>query len=124
MDTRGDTLAHRSMLLRMTREPVHHDREEQALGVYRDAPLQDGDAVVLIDRQVCLELEQLATEWDDVLSRNLIKVLRGAAARVLVAVARDGEVLRPSDYQLWRDLHVGLRDAGVDLLPIRALPAA
>lgn len=108
----------------MTPEPLPEGREELALSVYRDAPLEDGDAVVLIDQMVCLEMEQLATEWDDVLRRNLIYVLTSSAARVLVAVARDGAVLLPSDYQLWRDLHAGLRDADIDLLPIRALPAA
>lgn len=112
------------MLLRMRPGPGHDDREEQALRVYRDARLQDGDAVVLLDQKVCLELEQLAAEWDDVLRRNLITVLANTTARVLVAVARDGEMLQPGDYQLWRDLHAGLREADVELLPIRALPAA
>jgi S-adenosylmethionine:diacylglycerol 3-amino-3-carboxypropyl transferase len=112
------------MLLRMRPEPVHHDREEQALDIYRDIPLEDGDAVLLLDQQVCLEMEQLAALWDEQIRRNLVHVLIRTAARVLVAVARDGEVLQPGDYQLWRDLHAGLRDADVELLPIRALPAA
>jgi hypothetical protein len=103
---------------------MHDDREERALDVYRDVPLQDGDAIVLVDQKVCLELEQLAAEWDEVLRRKLLDVLTRTAARVLVAVARDGEVLQPSDYQLWRDLHAGLRGADIELLPIRVLPAA
>jgi hypothetical protein len=124
VDNRRPTHATRSMLLRMRPGPGHDDREEQALRVYREAPLQDGDAVVLLDQKVCLELEQLAAEWDDVVRRNLLDVLTHTAARVLVAVARDGEVLQPGDYQLWCDLHVGLREADVELLPIRVLPAA
>jgi S-adenosylmethionine:diacylglycerol 3-amino-3-carboxypropyl transferase len=112
------------MLLRMRPEPVQYDREELALDIYRDIPLEDGDAVLLLDQQVCLEMEQLAALWDEQIRRNLVHVLTRTAARVLVAVAREGEVLRPGDYQLWRDLHAGLREADVELLPIRALPAA
>ena len=112
------------MLLLMTTPEPHDDREEQALRVYLDAPLQDGDAVLLLDQKVCLELEQLTEGWDEVIRRNLIHMLSQAAARVLVAVARDGSVLRPSDYQVWRELHAGLREADVELLPLRALPAA
>ncbi len=50
--------------------------------------------------------------------------MRTNAATVLVLIARpDGELL-DTDYQLWRELHAELRDSAVQLLPVRALPAA
>lgn len=40
------------------------------------------------------------------------------------AIARPACVLLASDHQLWRDLHADLRGSDVQLLPVRALPAA
>ena len=111
-------------LLGMTTHLEHTDREQQALRIYADTPLEDGDAVLLLDETFCLELEGLADAWDEVGRRNLVEVLRRSAERVVVAIARDRSRLLPSDYQLWRDLHADLRDRDVDLLPVRALPAA
>ena len=99
-------------------------RGESALRIYADDPLEDGDAVLLIDDTICLEIERLADEWDDRGRRNLADILTKTARRVLVAIARDGSELLPGDYQLWRELHQELRDTEVELLPVRALPAA
>ena len=96
----------------------------QALRVYADHPLDDGDVVLLLDDAVCLEIEQLADTWDGVLRRNTGQVLRDTARRAAVAIARRDAVLRPSDFQLWRDLHEELRGSEVELLPVQALPAA
>lgn len=102
-----------------------HDRGlTEVLRIYADHPLDDGDAVLLLDDEVCVEIEGLAVEWDPELRRNTGCVLRQTAARALVLIARRGAVLRDSDYQLWRDLHADLRDSDVRLLPLRALPAA
>lgn len=112
------------MLCAMTTPLDHTDREQQALHLYADEPLDDGDAVLLLDGTVCLELERMADEWDDVGRRSLVSILTTTSQRVLVAIARDGGRLLPRDYQLWRDLHADLRGTDVELLPVRALPAA
>lgn len=108
----------------MTTSPVPGPEHCDVLRIYADLPLADGDAVLLLDDKVCMEVEQLAGEWDDVLRRNTAQILRATAKRVLLAIARPGAVLLDSDYQLWRDLHAELRDSEVQLLPVRALPAA
>lgn len=100
------------------------DELAQVLQIYADHPLDDGDAVLLIDGEVCLEIERLADEWDEVLRSTTAQVLLSTADRVQVAIARPSAVLLASDYQLWRDLHADLRDSAVELLPVRALPAA
>jgi hypothetical protein len=100
------------------------DRLAEVLRIYADHPLEDGDAVLLIDDEVCLEIADLADDWDDVVRRSTTQVLLSTASRVQVAIARTSGVLRDSDYQLWRDLHADLRERDVQLLPVRALPAA
>ncbi len=112
------------MLPVMTTHLDHTDREQQALRLYAQDPLDDGDAVLLLDGEVCLELERMADEWDDAGRRNLVSILTSTAERVVVAIARNSAQLLPGDYQLWRDLHADLRGTQVELLPVRALPAA
>ena len=99
------------------------ERLATVLRLYADDPLDDGDAVLLLDDAVCLEIEGLADHWDEVVCGNLASTLRRTASRVVVAIARDGSELRPADFALWRDLHADLGDT-VELLPVRALPAA
>jgi len=108
----------------MTPAPDRDDKLSDVLRIYAEHPLDDGDAVLLIDGEVCLEIEQLADEWDDVLRSRTTEVLLSTADRVQVAIARAGGVLLDSDYQLWRDLHADLRGSAIQLLPVRALPAA
>jgi len=109
--------------------PTHRTSEDNdlatVLGAYSDYPLADGDAVLLLlDTRQCVEIERLAAEWDEELSRNTAEMLRQTTRRVVVAIARPDQELLPSDFQLWRDLHADLRDSSVELLPVRALPAA
>ena len=99
-------------------------REQEALRIYAEHPLDDGDTLLLLDDAVCLELTGLADHWDEVGRRNLVEIIEASARRVLVAIARDRACLLPGDYQLWRELHQDLRGTQVDLLPVRALPAA
>lgn len=103
---------------------THPDRSAEALRNYCDLPLSEGDVVLLLDDRVCVEVQGLALEWDDVLRRNTAAVVRSTATRVLVAIARPQALLHDSDYRLWRELHAELRDSDVQLLPVRALPAA
>src|SRR3954451_9045592 len=108
-----------------THLPSDDDDLANVLDAYVDYPLTEGDAVLLLlDTRQCVEIERLATEWDEELSRNTAEMLRQTARRVVVAIARRDRELLPSDFQLWRDLHADLRDSDVDLLPVRALPAA
>ena len=108
----------------MTTDLEHTDREQQALRIYDDAPLEHGDVVLLLDETFCLELEGLADDWDERGRRHLVEVVRRSAQRVVVAVARDRARLLPKDHQLWRDLQDDLRDSEVELPPLRALRAA
>lgn len=101
-----------------------NDHLAELLEIYADHPLDDGDAVLVLDSKVCLEIEGLADHWDDVLRRNTASVVRSNAGSVLVLIARADAELLDTDYQLWRDLHAELRDSEVQLLPVRALPAA
>ena len=111
------------MLPRMT--TLQADRIAQVLHIYRKDPVPDGDVVLLLlDEHVCLHLDGLADHWDDEQADALVQVITESASQVLVAIARPGEQLHGSDFALWRDLHAGLRDTGVQLMPLRALPAA
>ena len=105
--------------------PPYDDAElSKVLSIYEDDPMEDGDAVLLLDNKVCLELEGLADHWDAELRASTVGILRETARAVLVAVARPHGVLLPGDYRLWRDLHADLREDDVTVLPLRALPAA
>jgi hypothetical protein len=105
--------------------PYDDRRLADVLRTYAEHPLQDGDAVLLLDDTVCLELTGLADRWDDDEVRSTTaSVVRRTTSRVAVAIARRGGELRPGDYGLWRDLHADLRDTPVELLPVRSLPAA
>lgn len=96
----------------------------QVLQIYADAPMEEGDAALLLDDKVCVEVERLALEWDAELCHNTASILRESATSVIVAIARPRATLLPQDFQLWRDLHHELRGTDVDLQPLRALPAA
>lgn len=101
------------------------DTEQQAFRVYEDAPMPDGDALLLLDDTVCLELAGLADDWHDEGRRGLVALLtETTSCSVRLAIARAGSRLHDSDYQVWRDLHASLRDSHIELRPLRALPAA
>lgn len=104
--------------------PYDDSRIEAMMRIYAENPLRDGDVALLLDDRLCVEVEELAAQWDDVLRRNTAQILRESASRVVVAIARVDAELLPSDYELWRELHHDLRDTGVELLPLRAMPAA
>ena len=99
-------------------------RLDEALRIYADSPLDAGDAVLFLDREVCLEVTGLADRWDEVTRSNTAHLLRETAGQVVLAIARPGADLLPGDYRLWRELHQDLRDSAVELAPVKALPAA
>lgn len=95
-----------------------------ALVPYVDHPMDDGDAVLLFETtRVCLELTGLASQWRPGDAEHLAPLVADADGRVVLAIARRGADLHPSDYAIWRDLHSALQHEDVDLLPVRALPA-
>ncbi len=112
------------MTLSRHADDIGRDDEDGVLRIYADAPMAGGDALLVLDGEVCLELQGMADGWDDVGRRNLVSILVQTSQRVLVAIARPRAELQPSDYQLWRDLHHDLAGTSVELLPVRALPAA
>ncbi|MDT7570028.1 MAG: hypothetical protein QOE05_202 [Actinomycetota bacterium] len=108
----------------MTEPPYDEQTLAQVLRIYADAPMNEGDAALLLDHKLCVEVERLALEWDTELCENTAYILREATKSVIVAIARPGARLLPQDVQLWRELHDELRGSDVDLQPLRALPAA
>ena len=104
--------------------PYGEDPLAAALRIYSDIPMEEGDAILLLDNMVCLEMEGLASDWDATISQNTARILRETARSVTLAIARPGATPLPSDVQLWCDLHAELRGSQVELQPLRALPAA
>lgn len=104
--------------------PENRTRITEAMHIYAETPLDPGDGVLFLDGRVILEVPSLAEEWDVPLCESLGANLRETATEVMLAIARPGADLLPSDYRLWRELHEELRDSPVDLLPVQALPAA
>ena len=98
-------------------------RLAEVLRLYAERPMAAGDAVLVLDSSVCMEVAGLADHWDEVLRRNTAGILRETATEVVLAIARPGADLLPEDYRLWRELH---QEVGhdVSLAPVQALPAA
>lgn len=96
---------------------------EKILAAYDDHPMRDGDAVLLMDHQVALEVEGLADNWSAELREGIAETVRLHSRSVQLAVARHGKVLHPGDHALWADLREELL-ADVDVLPIIAVSAA
>lgn len=97
----------------------------EALEVYVQYPMDDGDAVLLLDETVCLELERPGDAPDRArLLDGLLATLRSSCSVVLLAVARTGRRPRPADLLLWTELCAGLQDSDVQLRPLVLLPAA
>jgi len=94
------------------------------LATYLDSPLPAGDAVVLLDGVICVEVADLARQWDSTVRRDTATLLRGTASHVVIAIARPEARLLPEDRRLWHELHDELRDGAVELAPLQALPAA
>ena len=96
----------------------------QALEVYLQHPLDDGEAVLLLpDEAVCLELGALP-DADDVPARVAELVERLHTPVVLLGVARRHRRARPADLLLWTELCAQLDPAATELLPLQVLPAA
>ena len=98
---------------------------DDILSAYRDHPLNDGDAVVLVpEHQLATEVEGLADHWDTGLCRNLAHLLHEIGAHeVEIAVARLDGLLLESDHSLLGDLVEQLAGTGVVVRPLVALPA-
>lgn len=95
------------------------------VSIYRDHPMPDGDAVLLLEElHVATEVEGLADHWDQTLCRNLASVLRELGAQeVQIGIARAHEVLQARDHQLLGDLREELAGSGILVRDLLALPA-
>ena len=111
----------------MTTIPTRPELDEadlrRVLAGYTEIPMDDGDAVLLLDG-VCMEIPGLADQWDEPGRRNLAGILVRTCSSVVLAIARAGSRLRSSDVELWCQLDEELRGTSVQLMPLRALPAA
>lgn len=105
----------------MTITPTSKERE--ALDLYEDEPLEDGDTVFMLDEDTVLEIEGLAAVWEPADAEQLARVLR-RSRRVVVGIARQGSDLQPRDYELTGLLRSVLERDGVEVLPLQALPAS
>lgn len=95
-----------------------------ALRVYDEHPMPNGDVAILLDGGRVLEVAELADHWDPQLRSNLAYTLRSAAQSVQLAISRPGGELLDTDHALWADLREELLGAAVTLLPLLALKAA
>lgn len=102
---------------------AHDPLLSPVLSLYAEYPLDDGDAVLLLDDAVAMEVAGLADHWDGELRARITELLARTARSVTLAIARPRSGLLDSDYQVWRDLHADLRHTDIDLAPVRALPA-
>lgn len=97
--------------------------ERLALQIYDEEPMQDGDAVLLLDGGVCLELIQLADEWEAT-DLPMLREVMSTSRRVVLAIARRGRDLQCTDLELGELLRAELAAAGVDMPPVHVLSAA
>ena len=97
---------------------------DEALEVYLQYPMDDGEAVLLLpDDGICLELGPLPGQ--DRLPDHAAALARAlTGSRALLAVARRGRRPRPADLLLWTELCAALSGTGTALLPLELLPAA
>lgn len=101
------------------------DGLDEGLAVYREVPLDNGDAAIFTDLQVVLELERLADLWDPKTRRLLGARLRDTGVRqIALAIARPAAELLPQDHAMWADLREELHGSGISLLAPIGLPAA
>ncbi len=93
-----------------------------ALEVYLQHPLDDGEALLLLDGSVCLEL--LRPPGGPSLLDPALRTAARACSTVLLAVARPGRRARAADLLLWTEVFEAVDGVDVELLPLVVLPAA
>jgi hypothetical protein len=100
----------------------------RVLAVYRDIPLDNGDAILICGggvEDVVQEIAGLADHWHPRVRDAVCGVLRDIdVGEVVVAIARPDAQLLPQDHALHADLAEELRDGPIRLHPLEALPAA
>lgn len=94
------------------------------LQTYVDIPLDDGDAVLLLDGTVCLEIGRLTEDWSPEHRAGLVEMLVATCTTVLLALARPGRAARPADLIVWAELRDALAERDLLLLPLALLPTA
>lgn len=101
------------------------DKERQALAVYDDTPMDDGDVAFLLDERVTLELEGMASQWRAEDLGPFVEQVLTHSRRVVVIIARRGSDLTPRDYALVRFLRqqAATHPDPPHILPVQAVPA-
>lgn len=98
---------------------------QPVLDAYVDYPMRDGDVVFLVFAdKTCVELAEIANRWDAAMVPTVVARLGDSPGPVLLAIARNETRLRTSDHSMWEQLRSELLPRSMDLLPLRALPAA
>ena len=98
---------------------------DTVLAVYERHPLDPGDGLLLLPgRSLCLELEGLAQAWCPQVRRELARAVAAGAEPAQLALARPGGRATATDEVIWAELREELLGSGVELLPLRMLPAA
>jgi hypothetical protein len=98
---------------------------EAALSIYRNVPLDNGDAAIFTDAGMALEVAGLADNWDRLCKENLCSAITGSGVReIAVAIARPDAALLAQDHAMWADMREELAPAGIVVMDPIGLPAA
>lgn len=97
---------------------------EAVLAIYREIPMDNGDAAIFTDLHVVIQADRLADLWDPVACRNICLTLRETGVQeIALAIARpEGELLL-QDHAMWADIREELHGSIRVRDPI-GLPAA
>jgi hypothetical protein len=101
------------------------DNLDEVLALYREVPMDNGDAAIFTDLRVVHEVGGLADAWDPVLRRNIGWMLRDTGVReIALAIARPEAELLRQDHAMWADLREELHTSGITVRDPIGLPAA
>jgi hypothetical protein len=101
------------------------EKLEDILAAYRDSPMDNGDATIVTDLELVIEVGGMADLWDRVAGRNLCEVLRESGAQeIALAIARPESALLPQDHAMWADIREELHGSGIAIRDPIGLPAA
>jgi hypothetical protein len=101
------------------------EKLEEVLAAYRRTPMDNGDAAIVTDLDLVIEVEGMGDLWDRVAGSNICRVLRETGAQeIALAVARPESELLAQDHAMWADIREELLGAGIILRDPIGLPAA
>ena len=101
------------------------DDLDAVLAIYRDHPMDNGDAVAFLDHKLAVEMEGVADQWDPQLRDSISAALEGSGTKELaLAVCRPDGVPLPQDHAMWADLRERCFALGIRVEPLIGLPSA